>query len=63
MDPCSRQSLRLVEMDVMIAHEVVRERYLKAIEHRGLAQPFRRQRHLLWRTMDDMLDRLLKGVS
>ena len=62
MDPCSRQSLRLAEMDVMIAHEVVRERYLKAIEHRGLAQPFRRQRHLLWRTMDDILDRLLKGV-
>ena len=60
MDPCSRQSLRLVEMDVMIAHEVVRERYLKAIEHRGLAQPFRRQRHLLWRTMDDIVVGCLK---
>ena len=62
MNPCSRQSLRLAEMDVMIAHEVVRERYLKAIEHRRLAPPFRKQRHLLWRTMDDILDRLLEGA-
>jgi hypothetical protein len=31
----------------MIAHKVVFERYLKAIERRGLAQSFRRQRHLL----------------
>ena len=62
MDLCSRQSLRLAEMDVMIAYGVVRERNLKAIGHRGRAQPFRRQRHLLWRTMDDIVDRLLKGI-
>ena len=63
MDPCSRQSLRLAEMDAMIAlTEVVCERYLNAIERRGLARPFRKQRHLLWQRMDDILDRLPKGI-
>jgi hypothetical protein len=59
MDPCSRESLRLAEMDAMIARaEVICGLYLRAIEKRGRAPPFRRQRHLLWRRMDDILDRL-----
>jgi hypothetical protein len=62
MDSCSRQSQRLAEMDVMIAHGVVRERYLKAIERERTAQPFRRQSHLLWWTMDEIVVRLFKEI-